>query len=675
MRDLNGARLLVTGGTGSFGNALIDYLHDSGAEFVVYSRDETKQHEMYISRQDRRIAYVIGDVRDREKLTQTMRGVDYVVHAAALKHVPTGEKWPEEVIQTNVLGTKNVVDAAEYCDVKALVNLSCYDEQTRLFTKDGLKYWYELKVGDVVFGVTTNDILEEQPVLDVITQEYNGKMCEFRGRRTDLLVTPNHRMFYLTATGNMKVVRADECERMVSQLRIPQGAWTDRDSKGRFRVKTGPVTRTSFFSSQRFYNLRKRHNMIPYRLPTKELYYLTGLFISDGFLNSDNSIVLCIPRNDPANRKAKLVLESWGLPIHFIDNHGGFLEFSSRALHEFWASCGKGAANKCIPNWMLESSKELLNSLLEGLIDGDGYRQGKLLQYTTVSKKLARDVVELYIKLGLSPYIATHPAEKITIGDHQANGSEAYYVYGSATPKYIQTANARQVDYSGKVWCVRVQTGNVLVERNGKFAICGNTDKAAYPIGAYGMSKALAEKVALAHSGKTKITCLRYGNVLGSRGSIIPLFLGFIAQGKPITITNPNMTRFVLTLEEAVKLSLRCLLDGKDGELFIMRPPACKVETVVDALELHFGKKLDRQVIGIRPGEKMHEVLLTGAEVYRAVDEIEDGITYSRIPPQRDLDYYFSGEDYTEPEPFSSDKATQLNAERVLDKLKEARLL
>lgn len=325
MIDLNGSKLLITGGTGSFGNALIDYLHDSGAEFIIYSRDEDKQHSMHISRQDKRISYIIGDVRDKDKLIKSMRGVDFIVHAAALKHVPTGENWPEEVIQTNVLGTKNVIDAAEYCGVKALV--------------------------------------------------------------------------------------------------------------------------------------------------------------------------------------------------------------------------------------------------------------------------------------------------------------------------------------------------------------CLSTDKAAFPIGAYGMSKALAEKVALAHTGDTVITCLRYGNVLGSRGSIIPLFLGFIKQGRPITITNPKMTRFILTLGEAVKLSLKCLLDGKDGELFIMRPPACKVETIVDALELHFGKKLERQIIGIRPGEKMHEVLLTGDEVHRAMDEVEDGITYSRIPPQRDADYFFSGENYVEPEPFSSDRAEQLNAEQVLDKLREARLL
>jgi len=325
MQDLNGATIMVTGGTGSFGSALIDYLHDSGAKFIVYSRDELKQHDMYVARQDKNISYIIGDIRDKDKLIQSMRGVDYVAHAAALKQVPTGEKWPEEVIKTNVLGTKNVVDAAEYCGVKRLVDLS--------------------------------------------------------------------------------------------------------------------------------------------------------------------------------------------------------------------------------------------------------------------------------------------------------------------------------------------------------------TDKAVFPIGAYGMSKALAEKVALAHAGDTAITCLRYGNVLGSRGSIIPLFLGFIAQGKPITITNPMMTRFVLTLEEAVKLSLKCLFNGEDGEMFIMRPPACKVETIMDALELHFGKKLERKVIGVRPGEKMHEVLLTGSEVYRAVDEVEDGITYSRMPPQRDLDYYFSGENYVEPEAFSSDRAEQMDVGMVLDKLKEANLL
>jgi len=323
--ELRGSVIFISGGTGSFGSSFIDYLQGSNAKFIVYSRDESKQYDMFLERRDKNISYIVGDVRDKQKLIYSMQGVDYVIHAAALKHVPTGENFPEEVINTNILGTKNVIEAAEYCGVKRLVFLS--------------------------------------------------------------------------------------------------------------------------------------------------------------------------------------------------------------------------------------------------------------------------------------------------------------------------------------------------------------TDKAAYPIGGYGMSKAIAEKVVLAHRGKTVNVCLRYGNVLGSRGSIIPLFLGMINRGEPITITNPYMTRFILTLEEAVKLALKCLSDGKNGELFIMKPPACKIGAVVEALELHFGRTLEKTIIGVRPGEKMHEVLLTGAEVYRSVIEREDDITYAKIEAQQPTNYYFCGEDYIEPEPYSSHNASQYNAKQVLNKLKEAQLL
>ena len=323
--NLTGKTILVTGGTGSFGNAIIDYLRGNDIHFIVLSRDESKQYDMYVIRRDKNISYVVGDIRDKQKLINSMRNVDYVFHAAALKHIPTGENFPEEVISTNILGTKNVLEAAEYCGVKKVVALS--------------------------------------------------------------------------------------------------------------------------------------------------------------------------------------------------------------------------------------------------------------------------------------------------------------------------------------------------------------TDKAVFPINAYGMSKAIVEKLVVAHQGMTVNVCLRYGNVLGSRGSIIPLFLDYIRQGKPITVTNSNMTRFILTLEEAVKLSLKCLYDGNAGERFIIRPPACTIRTIVEALELHFNKELDKTIIGIRPGEKMHEVLLTGNEVYRSSGEIEGSIAYARIPALRDADYYFYGEDYVEPEAYSSDKATQYDAKQVLNKLKEAKLL
>lgn len=327
MLNLAGSKIFISGGTGSFGNALIDYLHGSGAGFVVYSRDESKQHDMFLERRNRNqsISYVIGDVRDKDNLTLSMQGVDYAFSAAALKHVPTGERFPGEAVQTNFHGTENMVYAADACHVKRLVALS--------------------------------------------------------------------------------------------------------------------------------------------------------------------------------------------------------------------------------------------------------------------------------------------------------------------------------------------------------------TDKSAEPRTAYGMTKGLAERIITNHSGPTICTSLRYGNVLGSRGSVIPIFLKQITEGKPVTITDPNMTRFVLTLEEAVKLALKCLYDGDDGDLFVMKPPACSIRTIVDALKLHFGSRVREEVIGIRPMEKPHEVLLTGEEVQRGIVEQVGAITYVKLKAQRGVDYHFQGSNYVEPPPFSSDKAEQLGAQQVLDKLREAKLL
>ncbi len=331
MIKLINKRIAILGGTGSYGHSLLDYLKDSGATFVIFSRDEKKQFDMYVdySHENVRIEYIIGDIRDKQKLIYSLEGIDYVFNAAALKHVPTGENFPEEVIQTNIIGTKNVIEACEYCGVKTLIQLS--------------------------------------------------------------------------------------------------------------------------------------------------------------------------------------------------------------------------------------------------------------------------------------------------------------------------------------------------------------TDKATFPISCYGMTKAIGEKMIVASKGKTIKICLRYGNVLGSRGSVVPLFLTQIERNQPLTITNPNMTRFILTLEEAVNLSLKCLSDGNNGDMFIMKPPACSLKTLVEALELHFNRELDKRIIGIRAGEKMHEVLLTSEELQRSKEEKEGNIIYARIS-KRDkadyyADYYFNGKDYIEPAPYSSQNAEQYNAQQVLDKLKQARLL
>ena len=172
-----------------------------------------------------------------------------------------------------------------------------------------------------------------------------------------------------------------------------------------------------------------------------------------------------------------------------------------------------------------------------------------------------------------------------------------------------------------------IGTDNVLtaaIEAGVKSVICLSTDKAAYPINAMGISKALEEKVAIAKSrtsGKTKICCTRYGNVMCSRGSVIPLWIDQIQNGQPITLTEPSMTRFIMSLEEAVDLVLFAFENGENGDLLIQKAPACTIQTQAEAIcELFGGKKEDIKVIGIRHGEKMYETLLTNEECAKAID-------------------------------------------------------
>ena len=193
-------------------------------------------------------------------------------------------------------------------------------------------------------------------------------------------------------------------------------------------------------------------------------------------------------------------------------------------------------------------------------------------------------------------------------------------------------------------------TENVLtaaIEAGVKNIVCLSTDKAAYPVNAMGTSKAMMEKVIVAKSrtvspDKTKICCTRYGNVMCSRGSVIPLWIEQIKNGNPITITDPNMTRFIMSLDEAVDLVLFAFEHGESGDILVQKAPACTIKTQAEAVcELFGGDKENIKVIGIRHGEKMYETLLTNEECANAIDL---GNFY-RVPcDKRDLNYdkYFT---------------------------------
>lgn len=162
------------------------------------------------------------------------------------------------------------------------------------------------------------------------------------------------------------------------------------------------------------------------------------------------------------------------------------------------------------------------------------------------------------------------------------------------------------------------------IEAGVKTVVCLSTDKAAYPVNAMGTSKAMMEKVIVAKSRTskdTKICCTRYGNVMCSRGSVIPLWIEQICAGQQITVTEPSMTRFIMSLDEAVNLVLFAFEYGKSGDILVQKAPACTIETQAKAvIELFGGKENNIKVIGIRHGEKMYETLLTNEECAHAVD-------------------------------------------------------
>ncbi len=223
-----------------------------------------------------------------------------------------------------------------------------------------------------------------------------------------------------------------------------------------------------------------------------------------------------------------------------------------------------------------------------------------------------------------------------------------------------------------------IGTDNMLtaaIEAGVKKVICLSTDKAAYPINAMGTSKAMMEKVFVAKSRtvdpeKTTICGTRYGNVMCSRGSVIPLFIEQIKAGNPLTVTDPTMTRFIMSLEEAVELVLFAFQNANAGDIMVQKAPACTIEVLSQAVKELFHANNEVKVIGIRHGEKKYETLLTNEECARAMDL---GNFYRVPADQRDLNYdkYFTvgNEKRSELTEFNSNNTQILNVEQVKEEL------
>ena len=223
-----------------------------------------------------------------------------------------------------------------------------------------------------------------------------------------------------------------------------------------------------------------------------------------------------------------------------------------------------------------------------------------------------------------------------------------------------------------------IGTENVLtacIEAGVKKVICLSTDKAAYPVNAMGTSKAMMEKVFVAKSrtvdpNKTLICGTRYGNVMCSRGSVIPLFIEQIKEGQQLTVTEPTMTRFIMSLEEAVELVIFAFKNAEAGDIMVQKAPACSIGVLAQAVKELFQTNNEIKVIGIRHGEKMYETLLTKEECSHAIDLGN----YYRVPAdKRDLNYdkYFKdgNQEITKLTEFNSNNTEMLNVEQVKEKM------
>lgn len=287
---------------------------------------------------------------------------------------------------------------------------------------------------------------------------------------------------------------------------------------------------------------------------------------------------------------------------------------------------------------------------------------GKVLLVTGGTGSFGHAVVDRFLKTNIKEIRILSRDEKKQDDMRKAYNNEKLKFYIGDVRDYNSMAGAfRGVDFvfsaaalkqvpSCEFYPIEAVKTNIIgsdnvisacLQNGVKKAIFLSTDKAAYPINAMGMSKALMEKNVIARSrqmlpGDTVLCLTRYGNVMASRGSVIPLFLEQIKQGKPITITNPDMTRFMMTLEDAVDLVLYAFANGQQGDLFVQKAPAATIDTLADAVLGLTGSQVGKAYIGTRHGEKLYEVLVTSEEMVKAIDEND----FFRIPSDnRDLNY------------------------------------
>jgi len=608
-------KILVTGGAGFIGSNFIRYILKKYNNYRVVNLDILSYcgnlDNLRDIERNPRYKFIKGDICDSllvNKIFQIEKP-DFVVNFAAATHVDRSILEPEIFTKTNILGTHILLETARKYRIKRFEQISCYDENTRALTVDGLKKFNDLKKGDIVLSINpkTGNV-EEKEIEKIIVQDYEGEMIHFKNNRVDLLITPNHRIYYQKRFGKSDKIYFDEAKNIFNKtgLMLPKAInWKGIDKKFIAAKGIGMIN-------------------------TRDLFYLSGLFIGDGFtayqekeietksglkrkdflekardefgrfskikkksnyktISKSYRIFFDIPEGDKARQKLENTLRK--LKIRFSrqkGKSGEHIYFSSRPWLDYFNQFGDGVKNKHIPQWMLKYDKKYLQYLFEGLIDSDGFKRKLDFQYTTIADKLLSSIVELGYKLGYR-IVFKKRRNKSYFNGRKIEGSVYYIYFSNQSSKSIGKENAKKEYYKGEIWCVKVKDNkNLIVERNGKFDFCGNTDEvygtikegkfketnSLLPNSPYAASKAGADLLVRAYYKTFGLPVLitRSSNNFGHYQypeKLIPLFITNLLENKKIPLYGKglNIRDWIYVLDNCSGIDT-VLHKGKIGEIY-----------------------------------------------------------------------------------------------------------
>jgi nucleoside-diphosphate-sugar epimerase len=622
MSLIDGARVLITGGTGSLGTALVKRLlsgKDGKPESVtVYSRDELKQADMRTAFPDKRMCYIIGDIRDYHAVVSAVSGADILFNAAALKRVETCEKFPDEAISTNYIGASNIVRAIREmrCPVKVVIGVG--SDKGCLDWHSPVKLWH---------GAT-------MPIAELVKNKYNGLVQSYDGTGRiinkkvigwykiknlfpamyhlsykhmikehghigrGVLLTPDH--LVLTPTGWAKVESLVNGNLIVTGERAPNkkqmglllGSLLGDASFGKLKsIRYGHCENQRVILDlwvDALRNIGALHDGVMVRKDHRQNLYRAKV--------NANAVTVKLKNDIQSGELIKMMSKYFSpllLAIWYMDD--GCLD--------------KKYARLAVCNYGNNTISEMVNLLnRKGLECHEYYQRQYGKEYGTIRFSI-KGTLKLMEMIG-----AYVPAElRYKIFDTCAAFDPTLWRLGESEVFVDEAIIEIRKSPTRDVYCIDVEDTHNFIVNNMVLHNC-------QPLNVYGATKSLQEHrllVANYECPHTRFVGVRYGNVMASRGSVIPIWQEQIRQGKPITITDPAMTRFLISLDQAVDTLLAVLEYAERGEVYIPHLPAAAIGNMARVLVENHPVVIE--ITGKGFGEKMHEVLITEEEANRTV--------------------------------------------------------